>query len=130
VALFPLSRNSLSDIRFVLSFSSAFAFQDEPTSGLDAASSLEVLTALRQLTQTGMTIIVVIHQPRYSIVQQFHRIQLLGKGGSTVFIGTLAQAEMYFKQIGFPCTRAAMHAHIHMHACALNCYGVTRCIPR
>jgi ABC-type multidrug transport system ATPase subunit len=42
-------------------------FLDEPTSGLDATSSTDTLRALRKLAAAGMNIIMVVHQPRFSL---------------------------------------------------------------
>jgi ABC-type multidrug transport system ATPase subunit len=43
-------------------------FLDEPTSGLDAAGSMTVLRALKRFATVGkLTIIAVLHQPRYDI---------------------------------------------------------------
>jgi ABC-type multidrug transport system ATPase subunit len=44
-------------------------FLDEPTSGLDSTSSEVVLTALKDLTYLGLTVITVIHQPRYRLLR-------------------------------------------------------------
>lgn len=76
-------------------------FLDEPTSGLDSTASLEVLSSLRDLTTLGMSIVAVIHQPRFSIVELFHSMLLLGKGGQTVFLGSSEQALNYFSNLGF-----------------------------
>jgi ABC-type multidrug transport system ATPase subunit len=46
-------------------------FLDEPTSGLDSTSSEVVLSALKDMARSGMTVVTVIHQPRYSIYEQF-----------------------------------------------------------
>ena len=40
-------------------------FLDEPTSGLDSSSSMEVCNALRRISELGLTIVAVVHQPRY-----------------------------------------------------------------
>jgi len=78
-------------------------FLDEPTSGLDSTSSLQVLKALKQVaTQTGVTIITVLHQPRYEIFCMFDEVLLLGKGGRTVYLGPTIAAESYFGHLGFP----------------------------
>ena len=61
-------------------------FLDEPTSGLDSTSSLDVCKALRDIADTGITVITVIHQPRYEIFTMFHDVLLLGKGGQTVYL--------------------------------------------
>ena len=73
----------------------------QPTSGLDSTASLEVLSSLRDLTELGISIITVIHQPRFSIVELFHEMLLLGKGGQTVFLGNSEQALNYFSDLGF-----------------------------
>ncbi len=61
--------------------------QDEPTSGLDSASSKEICACLQKLTSTGITIVAVIHSPRYEIFEMFDDVLLLGKGGRTVYLG-------------------------------------------
>ena len=74
---------------------------DEPTSGLDSTSSLEVLGALKRLSKNGVTIITIIHQPRYSIFTMFDSVLLLGVGGKTVYLGPSLQALSYFQGLGF-----------------------------
>jgi ABC-type multidrug transport system ATPase subunit len=61
-------------------------FLDEPTSGLDSTSSKEVCHCLRRVAESGLTIVTVIHQPRYEIFEMFHDVLLLGKGGRTVYL--------------------------------------------
>merc|ERR1719392_441714 len=63
-------------------------FLDEPTSGLDATSSLTVVLSLKKMCQLGMSSIMVIHQPRYSLFTLFDDVLLLGKGGQAVYLGT------------------------------------------
>jgi len=76
-------------------------FLDEPTSGLDSTSSLAVCLSLGKLCQLGMTSIMVIHQPRYSLFTLFDEVLLLGKGGETVFLGSSLDAKSYFENLGF-----------------------------
>lgn len=78
-------------------------FLDEPTSGLDSTSSMEVCAALRKIADFGLTVITVIHQPRYEIFCSFHDVLLLGKGGRTVYLGPSEKALDYFSSIGFEC---------------------------
>jgi len=78
-------------------------FLDEPTSGLDASTAKEVCESLRRVTEKGMTVIAVIHQPRYEIFQMFHDVMLMGKGGKVVFSGPSEDALPYFEQLGFNC---------------------------
>ena len=76
-------------------------FMDEPTSGLDASAALEVLSSLRRLADLGLTIITVVHQPRYSIFSSFHTVLLLGQGGRTVYLGKTEECMAYFDSLGF-----------------------------
>ncbi|EDO49953.1 predicted protein, partial [Nematostella vectensis] len=77
-------------------------FLDEPTSGLDSTSSLSVLNALRAVAEKGrLTIVCVIHQPRFEIFRMFHNLLFLGPGGRTVFQGSVDEAEEYFQCLGF-----------------------------
>eukprot|EP00929_Paragymnodinium_shiwhaense_P046079 TRINITY_DN23485_c0_g2_i4.p1 TRINITY_DN23485_c0_g2~~TRINITY_DN23485_c0_g2_i4.p1 ORF type:complete len:695 (+),score=205.19 TRINITY_DN23485_c0_g2_i4:274-2358(+) len=76
-------------------------FLDEPTSGLDATSSLTIVHSLKKMTQLGMTCVMVIHQPRYSLFTLFDDVLLLGKGGRTVYLGPSVGAKDYFEFLGF-----------------------------
>lgn len=60
---------------------------DEPTSGLDSSSSKALAESLRQLCSLGLTVIAVLHQPRYEIFEMFHKVLLLAKGGRTAYFG-------------------------------------------
>ena len=78
-------------------------FLDEPTSGLDSSSSMEVCQCLQEIAKSGMTVITVIHQPRYEIFNMFDNLLLLGKGGKTIYLGPVTRVEEYFeKELGFP----------------------------
>ncbi|KAL9979697.1 hypothetical protein ACROYT_G017399 [Oculina patagonica] len=77
-------------------------FLDEPTSGLDSTSSLMVVDALKAVAEERkLTIVCVIHQPRYEIFSKFHKVLFLAPGGKTVFQGTVPEAENYFRDLGF-----------------------------
>jgi len=76
-------------------------FLDEPTSGLDSTSSLAVALSLKKMCQLGMTSIMVIHQPRYSLFTLFDDVLLLGKGGQTAYLGSSLGAKTYFESLGF-----------------------------
>jgi ABC-type multidrug transport system ATPase subunit len=76
-------------------------FLDEPTSGLDSTSSLAVALSLKKMCQLGMTSIMVIHQPRFSLFTLFDDVLLLGKGGQTVYLGPSLGAKAYFENLAF-----------------------------
>jgi ABC-type multidrug transport system ATPase subunit/pSer/pThr/pTyr-binding forkhead associated (FHA) protein len=86
-------------------------FLDEPTSGLDSTSTLEVLDVLRQLADTGKTIIMTIHQPRVEAFEQVDKLLLLTKGGKLAYFGPAipgtaeyfsARSQMPYRQGGNP----------------------------
>lgn len=74
---------------------------DEPTSGLDASTALEIIRSVKRLTAIGMTVVMVVHQPRYSLFTLFDNVLLLGMGGRTVYLGESVGALPYFRDLGF-----------------------------
>ena len=64
---------------------------------------MEVCDALRSIANLGLTVICVIHQPRFEIFTSFHDCLLLGKGGKVTYLGPTNEALAYFTSCGFPC---------------------------
>ncbi len=93
-------------------------FLDEPTSGLDATTTMEILGKLRTMSRLGMTVISVVHQPRYDAFLAFDQLLLLGVGGVTVYIGPADKTVAYFSQIGFQCPTALNPADFFMDVIA------------
>ncbi|KAK3702963.1 hypothetical protein QZH41_012414, partial [Actinostola sp. cb2023] len=90
-------------------------FLDEPTSGLDSTSSLLVLDALRTVAEKGrLTVVCVIHQPRFEIFSSMHKVLFLGPGGRTVFLGAVDEAEQYFNSHGLNCPMNINPADFYM----------------
>ncbi|XP_068583251.1 broad substrate specificity ATP-binding cassette transporter ABCG2d [Cebidichthys violaceus] len=77
-------------------------FLDEPTTGLDASTANSVLLLLKRMASHGRTIIMSIHQPRYSIYRLFDTLTLL-VGGKMVYHGPAPNALDYFANIGYLC---------------------------
>ncbi|KAF7657183.1 hypothetical protein LDENG_00030640 [Lucifuga dentata] len=77
-------------------------FLDEPTTGLDASTANSVLLLLRRMANHGRTIIMSIHQPRYSIYRLFDSLTLL-VNGNQVYHGPAQSALEYFSDIGYTC---------------------------
>jgi len=72
-------------------------FLDEPTSGLDSAVAMDVCTLLRDIAlETGITVAMVIHQPRVEIWNSLDYVLLLAPGGRTVYLGPQRFAQHYF----------------------------------
>ncbi|CEO98607.1 unnamed protein product (mitochondrion) [Plasmodiophora brassicae] len=66
---------------------------DEITSGLDSYYASSILRVLRSAaTDSGMAILLTIHQPPAALFSMFDRIILMGTGGRTVFQGAPSEA--------------------------------------
>ena len=61
------------------------------------------MRALQIVAHSGITVVAVVHQPRYDIYQMFDDVLLLGKGGRTVYMGPSAQTLSYFEALGYSC---------------------------
>ncbi|KAK7930538.1 hypothetical protein WMY93_006933 [Mugilogobius chulae] len=77
-------------------------FLDEPTTGLDASTANSVLLLLKRMASHGRTIIMSIHQPRYSIYKLFDSLTLL-VSGKMAYHGPAPNALDYFASIGYSC---------------------------
>ena len=75
-------------------------FLDEPTSGLDSATSLLVMKILLSLAKKGLTIICVLHQPRYEVFMMANSILFLSKDGRVIFQGTQSRVIDFFSTQG------------------------------
>ncbi len=73
---------------------------DEPTSGLDSYNSIKLMEALRNITKTGVSVVAVIHQPRFEIFQMFENLLLL-EDGEAVYFGKCSEAVPYFESLGY-----------------------------
>ncbi|KAK4476765.1 hypothetical protein RD792_015925 [Penstemon davidsonii] len=78
-------------------------FMDEPTTGLDARSAAIVMRAVKNVADTGRTIVCTIHQPSTDIFEAFDELVLLKNGGHVIYYGPLGQNSCkvveYFEKI-------------------------------
>ncbi|KAJ7372887.1 ATP-binding cassette sub- G member 2 [Desmophyllum pertusum] len=91
-----------TNIGMELIMSPSVLFLDEPTTGLDASTAVSVIRLLQGLGRRGNTVIMSIHQPRYSIFKMFDTISLLSVG-EFVYQGPASEAIKYFEDIGYMC---------------------------
>jgi len=91
-------------------------YLDEPTSGLDSTAALEVTNSLKHIAHsTGITVAMVIHQPRYEIWAALDEVLFLAPGGRTVYLGNLAAVQDYFfDQLGYMPTERDNPADYYM----------------
>lgn len=64
-------------------------FMDEPTSGLDARSAAIVMRTVRNIVNTGRTIVCTIHQPSIDIFESFDELLFMKRGGLVIYAGPL-----------------------------------------
>eukprot|EP00253_Pinus_taeda_P006530 PITA_06530 len=66
-------------------------FMDESTSGLDARAAAIVMGTVRNIVNTGRTVVCTIHQPSIDIFETFDELLLIKNGGQVIFFGPLGQ---------------------------------------
>ncbi|KQJ92711.1 ABC transporter G family member 41 isoform X2 [Brachypodium distachyon] len=64
-------------------------FMDEPTSGLDARAAAIVIRAVKNVADTGRTVVCTIHQPSIEIFEAFDELMLMKRGGELIYAGPL-----------------------------------------
>ncbi|KAK2417908.1 pleiotropic drug resistance protein [Trifolium repens] len=78
-------------------------FMDEPTSGLDARAAAIVMRTVRNIVDTGRTIVCTIHQPSIDIFESFDELFLMKRGGQEIYVGPLGRHSShlikYFERI-------------------------------
>ncbi|XP_068647908.1 ABC transporter G family member 32-like [Aristolochia californica] len=67
----------------------SIVFMDEPTSGLDARSAAIVMRTVRNIVDTGRTIVCTIHQPSIDIFESFDELLFMKRGGELIYAGEL-----------------------------------------
>ncbi|KAI1175188.1 hypothetical protein F4777DRAFT_338443 [Nemania sp. FL0916] len=75
-------------------------FLDEPTSGLDATSASSIMRTLKAIARLGISVIVIIHQPRLEIFEMLDELILLGNG-QIMYEGSEDRVQEYFQNVGF-----------------------------
>ena len=90
-ALSPSQRKLLT-IAVELVSQPSILFLDEPTSGLDSRAAANVMRVVRNIANSGRTVICTIHQPSKEVfLGSFDCMLLLQKGGHEVFCGQLGE---------------------------------------
>ncbi|KAL2338309.1 hypothetical protein Fmac_012755 [Flemingia macrophylla] len=67
----------------------SIVFMDEPTSGLDARAAAIVMRTVRNIVNTGRTIVCTIHQPSIDIFESFDELLCMKRGGELIYAGPL-----------------------------------------
>lgn len=75
-------------------------FLDEPTSGLDATAASSIMRTLKAIARIGISVIVIIHQPRMEIFEMLDQLILLANG-QLIYEGPEDYVQQYFENCGF-----------------------------
>ncbi len=76
---------------------------DEPTTGLDAASSRRLVEQLSSLAHNiGCTVVMSVHNPRYSTFSLFHSVTIVDQG-YIMYRGCPKGLNSYLLDLGFVC---------------------------
>ncbi|VDD82887.1 unnamed protein product [Mesocestoides corti] len=78
-------------------------FLDEPTTGLDAFTAGSVIQTLKSLSRRGRTIVLSIHQPKYSIYKLFDSLTLMASGRIVYHGPARKEPIQYFSKLGYRC---------------------------
>lgn len=88
---------------------------DEPTSGLDSAAAEAMVQWLSSLARRGVTVVCSIHQPSYTIFQEFAHVLFLQQG-ETCYCGPVDEVEAFFKKHKAPTPAYTNPAHHYVHS--------------
>ena len=76
-------------------------FLDEPTSGLDSFTANEVMTVVKSLAKTGITLCATIHSPTPYCFDLFDRLTIL-LHGRVAYAGANGPAAVHYFESAFP----------------------------
>ena len=100
-------------------------FLDEPTTGLDSFTATSVCETLRDLANSGRTIISTIHQPNSDIFENFDRLMLLAQG-KVIYFNEARFSVDYFASLGpqFKCPELSNPADHFMTIMSIESHEV------
>jgi len=77
-------------------------FLDEPTSGLDSYSAWNAMRIVKQLNETGCSVVATLHQPSSEIFHLFDEVIIL-HAGQFVYNGAVSDLRKYLASVNKPC---------------------------
>lgn len=98
---------------------------DEPTTGLDSSLALSVAVVLRQLADSGRTVVATIHQPSAKIFEMFDKVLLLAEG-QIVYAGDRLGSLEWFRCLQLPCPAFTNPADFLIKILSVPSYGEAR----
>jgi ABC-type multidrug transport system ATPase subunit len=80
--------------------SPSLIFLDEPTSGLDSTAATTLIQTLKDLANSGKTVVAVIHQPSQHVFAKFDDLLLLSEG-KLMYYGEMHKVRAYMESKGY-----------------------------
>ena len=94
--------------------------------GLDARAAAIVMRTVRNIVNTGRTIVCTIHQPSIDIFEAFDELLLLKRGGETIFNGQLGDKSTHLVRYFSVSARCCLDWSAGTHTEQTPCHGLLR----
>ena len=104
-------------------------FLDEVTSGLDSFMAESIIKLIKELTESGCTILCTIHQPASVLYSMFDKVCLLSEG-NIAFLGSRADALRQFEGAGHACPTRYSPADHFIYTLAIKPHQEEECRER
>jgi len=91
-------------------------FLDEPTTGLDSTAAHAVVGYLRRVADSGVTVLMTIHQPSAAVFGMCDTMLLLDSTGGLAYDGPIAKSKAYFARAGFSAADQENPADVALNA--------------
>ncbi len=78
-------------------------FVEAPVEGLSLSDAKNMVRALKEVAQSGVTVVLLGDRPRNDIFLMYDNVLFLGPNGATIYNGPTNACLQYFEEIGFKC---------------------------
>ncbi|XP_063678745.1 protein white-like [Bolinopsis microptera] len=112
-----------------LIFGASLLFLDEVTSGLDSFMAESVIKIMKDLAESGCTILCTIHQPSSVLYDFFDKVCLLSEG-KIAFFGSHTDALTHFEEAGYSCPPYHCPADHFIYTLAIKSDDEVKCRER
>ena len=112
-----------------LIFGASLLFLDEVTSGLDSFMAESVIKMMKDLAESGCTILCTIHQPASVLYDMFDKVCLISEG-KMAFFGSHTDALTHFEESGYPCPPYHCPADHFIYTLAIKSDDEVKCRER
>ena len=112
-----------------LIFGASLLFLDEVTSGLDSLMAESIIKIMKDLAESGCTILCTVHQPSSVLYDMFDKVCLISEG-KIAFFGSHIDALIHFEESGYPCSPYHCPADHFIYTLAIKSDDEVKCRER